>query len=162
MLRYVLLIAAAMSFALGGCGNGSDEGGDHGHDEGGHGGASNVVVPDHYAHAVEKLEELATKMDGLIAEGHLDDVHPVAADIQKIAEKLPHLAKKDLPIGMLKAVNVASTALGAKFSEIDEAADGGKKAETKAVAESMKALISELKAHAGDAEKDDHDDDAEH
>ncbi|MCZ6808115.1 MAG: hypothetical protein O7F08_14255 [Deltaproteobacteria bacterium] len=157
MIRNLLIILALVSLALGGCGNGHDEEGGHG-EHGEHGAGPAVEVPDHYAHAVEKLEELSTKIDGLIADGHLEDVHRTAADIKKIAEKLPALAKTDLPAGMLKDVNVTAKQLAGTFSEIDEAADAGKKDETVAVHDRMKALIADLKKHAAHEEEEGHED----
>ena len=140
---------AALGLVLGGCSGGD---GEHGHGQGG-GGA--IDVPDHYADALEKCEELSKKIDGLIADGQLDDVHPVAADIKKIAEKLPALAKSDLPAEKLREVNLKSKELAGLFSAIDEAADAGKKEETVRVQTQMRDIISELKEHVGD--EDDHE-----
>ncbi len=139
---------AALGLVLGGCGGEAE----HEHE---HGGGGAIDVPDHYADAVKRCEELSRKIDGLIADGHLDDVHPVAADIQKIAERLPALAKSDLPVEKLREVNLKSKELAGLFSEIDEAADAGKKEETLRIQTQMRNLISELKKHTGD--EDDHE-----
>ena len=140
----LLMFTVLLSFSLTGCGGEHDENGGHGE----HGGGESVEVPDDYAHAVEKCEELSKEIDELIAEGHLDDVYGVANNIVKIAEKLPELAQKDLSPGMLKEVNIAAKSLAGMFSEIDNAADAGNKAETIAVHKKMKGLIADLAKHA--------------
>ncbi len=148
-MKQLIVAAALCNFALLGCT------GDSGHDDGHeHGGGGNVTVPDHYADAVAKCEELSEKIEHLIESGKLDQVHSAAADIQKVAEKLADLAKKDLPPGDLREVNVNARKLAGMFSAIDEAADSGKKDETIRIHREMKALIDALKAHA----KEDHDD----
>lgn len=139
-----LALAAALVFATG-CDKHED------HEKGGHGhgtGGGNVSVPDHYKDAVHKCEELSKKIGTLINEGKLKDVHAAAADIKKIAEKLPELAQKDLKPEMLKDVNVKAKELAGMFNEIDEAADAGKKDETIKLHEKMKALIADLEKHA--------------
>ena len=143
-----LVLAAALGLAVG-CGDGHDHG-KEGHTEKGHGaGGGTVTVPDHYGEAVHKCEELSGKIGGLISSGKLSDVHAVAADITKIAEKLPELAQKDLKPEMLKEVNIKAKELAGMFDAIDEAADAGKKEETVKLHEKMKALIADLKKHAG-------------
>ena len=156
-----LAMAAALGLAVG-CG---EDHSDQAHSEDGtsekghsHGGASHshgakggtVTVPDHYGEAVEKCEELSGKIGSLISSGKLSEVHAVAADITKIAEQLPALAKKDLKPSMLKEVNIKAKELAGMFDEIDEAADAGKKKETIALHKKMKGLIAHLKEHAGD------------
>ena len=149
-----LAFAAALGLAIG-CG---EDHGEHGHSEKGHGekghshGAEGgtVTVPDHYSEAVHLCEELSDKIGGLISSGKLSNVHAVAADITKIAEKLPALAKKDLKPAMLKQVNIKAKELAGMFDEIDEAADAGKKKETIALHKKMKGLIAHLKEHASD------------
>jgi len=141
-----LLIGPAL--VISGCGNGDDG---HGHS---HGGGGDVAVPDNYSHAVEKCEELSNKIGDLIKEGHLHDVHPVAAHIKKIAEKLAELAKKDLPCEMLRDVNVKARELAGMFSEIDDAADAGKKQETVEIHNKMKQLIADLKKYASHQKHD--------
>ena len=74
----------------------------------------------------------------------------MAADITKIAEKLPSLAQKDLKPEMLKEVNFKAKELAGMFDAIDEAADAGKKEDTVRLHGKMKALIADLKKHAGD------------
>lgn len=146
-----LLIAGLCSFALLGCSGEADDGHSHGH-----GGGGAVEVPDHYADAVAKCEELSEKIADLIDDGKLDQVHAVAADIKKIAEKLADLAKSDLPPGELRDVNVNARKLAGMFSAIDEAADAGKKDDTVRLHNEMKALIAALKTHAKEDHHDDH------
>ena len=143
-MKTIFLTLALFGLVLGGCSKG--EHGD-GHDHH-HGGGGTVEVPKHYGEAVERCEELSKKIDGLIGKGELEDVHAVAADIKKIAEKLPELAQVDLPAGALREVNIKAKKLAGMFSEIDEAADAGKKDETIRVHSEMQALIAELKEHA--------------
>ena len=147
----VLTALAAAAFALvGGCGEDHDKDGHH--ETGGHGAKGGAVaVPEHYADAIAKCEELSAKIGELIGQGKLGDVHPPAADIKKIAEKLPELAQKDLPAEMLKEVNVKAKELAGTFEEIDGPADAGKKAETQKVHDKIKGLIADLKKHAGHA-----------
>ena len=151
-MRYGTIAIALASLVLGGCGK-EDE-----HDHSAHGGGGNVTVPDHYKEAVEKCDELSKRIGKLIADGHLEDVHSAAADIKKIAEKLPKIAKRDLPASMLRDVNVKSKELAGMFTEIDKAADAGKKAETVKLHARMKELVSGLVAHAAHAKEEDHDD----
>ncbi len=153
-MKTILLTLALFGLVLGGCSKGEEHG--DGHE---HGGGGNVDVPKHYGEAVERCEELSKKIDDLIAKGELEDVHAVAADIKKIAEKLPELAQVDLPAGALREVNIKAKKLAGMFSEIDEAADAGKKDETIRVHSEMKALIAELKEHV---EKEIHHDHEEH
>ncbi|MCZ6691842.1 MAG: hypothetical protein O7H41_19830 [Planctomycetota bacterium] len=141
-MKGMFVFAMALGLAFGGCTEGDHQDGD-GH----HGSGETVDVPDHYAAAVEKCEELSKKIDDLIAKGDLDDVHAVAANIQKIAEKLSALAKEDLPQEKLRDVNIKSKELAGMFTEIDEAADAGKKQETIQVHDKMRGLIAELKKH---------------
>lgn len=159
----ILALSAAWTLAIG-CGDGHDEKGhgekghgEKGHAEAGHGASGGAVaVPDHYKDAVAKCEELSSKIGGLIAAGKLSEVHPPAADIKKIAEKLPELAQKDLKPEMLKEVNVKAKELAGTFTEIDGPADAGKKEETVKVHDKIKALIADLKKHAGHDEHKDH------
>lgn len=146
------ILAVTMSIALGlvaGCGK-DDEHEKKEHGAEGHGaGGGSVAVPDHFKDAVAKCEELSGKIGSLIAAGKLGDVHAAAADIKKIAEKMPEMAQKELAPEMLKDVNVKAKELAGTFSEIDEAADAGKKDETVKVHEKIKGLIADLKKHAG-------------
>jgi len=152
----ILALAAAWSLAVG-CGDGHDDHKAGGHGEKGHGAAGGAVaVPDHYKDAVAKCEELSNRIGNLITAGKLSEVHPPAADIKKIAEKLPELAQKDLKPEMLKEVNVKAKELAGTFTEIDEPADAGKKDETMKVHEKIKALIADLKKHAGHDEHKEH------
>jgi len=142
-----MAFAAALGL-LTGCGDSHDHGAG-GHDSQKHGGEGGAVtVPADYAGAVAKCEELSNQIGSLITAGKLGDVHTAAADIKKIAEKLPELAQKGLPADVLKDVNIKSKDLAGTFSEIDEAADAGKKEETIRVQERMKALIADLQKHA--------------
>ena len=141
-MRGMFVFVMALGLAGGACTEG-----DHQDGQGHHGGGETVDVPEHYAAALEKCEELSKRIDDLISKGHLDDVHSVAAGIQKIAEKLPALAKKDLPQERLRDVNIKSKELAGMFTEIDEAADAGKKQETIQVHDKMRGLIAELKKH---------------
>ncbi len=90
----------------------------------------------------------SNQIGSLITACKLSEVHAAAADIKKIAEKLPELAQKAMPPGMLKDVNIKAKDLAGTFSEIDEAADAGKKEEAIKVHERMKGLIADLKKHA--------------
>jgi len=144
ILTGTLALAAAIVFAAG-----CDKHEDHKHGGGGHGDHGGTVsVPLHYKDAVHKCEELSGKIGGLISSGNLKDVHAAAADIKKIAEKLPELAQTDLKPEMLKDVNIKAKELAGMFNEIDEAADAGKKEETARLHERMKTLIADLKKHA--------------
>ena len=142
-MKGMFVCVMALGLALGGCSKGDHQDG-HGHD----GSGETVDVPEHYAPAVEKCEELSQRIDDLIAKGRLEDVHAVAAGIQKIAEKLPALAKEDLPPEKLRDVNIKAKKLAGMFTEIDEAADAGKKQETMQIHSEMRGLIAELKKHA--------------
>ena len=145
-MRGLCFWLALVGLALGGCsGDEHDDG--HGH----HGGGGAVEVPEHYGAAVAKCEELSVKIESLIAKGNLHDVHGVAADIKKIAEKLPALAQEDLPPAKLRDVNVAAKKLAGMSSEIDAAADAGRKDDTIALHKEMKGLIAGLEEHAGEA-----------
>jgi len=147
-LSWTMALAAALAWGAG-CGNGRDHG-EKGHAEGGHGSeGGTVTVPGHYKEAVHKCEEISGKIGGLIASGKLSEVHAAAADIKKIAEKLPELAQKDLKPEMLKDVNIKAKELAGMFHEIDEAADAGKKEETVKLHERMKGLIADLEKHGG-------------
>src|SRR6266545_6114968 len=123
-----MTFAAAIGF-LTGCSDSHDHG-SGGHDSEKHGGAGGTVtVPADFAGAVAKCEELSNQIGSLITACKLSEVHAAAADIKKIAEKLPELAQKAMPPGMLKDVNIKAKDLAGTFSEIDEAADAGKKEE---------------------------------
>ena len=159
-MRYGTIAIALASLVLGACGKGDEDGGHGGHGDHEHGGGGNITVPDHYAEAVAKCEEISKKIGKLIADGDLADVHAAAADIKKIAEKLPKIAKRDLPASMLRDVNVKSKELAGMFSEIDKAADAGKKAETVKLHARMKELVAGLVAHAAHVKEEDHDDHA--
>lgn len=149
----VLACVLCLPFGLVACGD-DDHHGDGGHgDEGGA-----VTVPHEYPQAVEKCEELSKKIGSLIESGELDKVHAVAADIKKIAEKLPELANEQLPASMLKEVNLTSRELAAMFDPIDKAGDAGDKAETQRLHEKMKGLIADLKKHSEHAKEEHHDD----
>lgn len=145
-MKHAAMIVASLAL-LAGCGEDHDK--DH-HESGGHGAQGGAVaVPEHYGDAVAKCEELSAKIGDLIAKGKLSEVHPPAADIKKIAQKLPELAQKDLPADMLKEVNVKAKELAGTFEEIDGPADAGKKEETQKVHDKIKGLIADLKKHAG-------------
>lgn len=143
-MRTVCTLAIPLLLLLSGCPD-SHEHGAHDHAGEGHGGGGDIAVPATYAEAVAKCEELSGRIEGLIAEGKLAQVHPVAADIKKIAEQLPALAKADLPADALREVNLKATELAGMFEEIDAVADAGKKEETVAVHQKMKGLIATLK-----------------
>ena len=161
-----LMLAAAWLMAAG-CGDDHDHGdaghpedghAEAGHHEGGHGsGGGTVSVPDQYSEAVRKCEEISKKIGALISSERLSEVHAAAADITKIAEKLPELAQKDLKPELLKEVNIKAKELAGMFNEIDEAADSGNKAETIKLHTKMKALIAELVEHAGDGHDHGHE-----
>ncbi len=143
----VLLGAWFSVLALSGCDKKEEH--EHGTDAHGHGtSGSAVTVPAHYKEAVTKCEELSGKIGSLLSSGNLKDVHGVAEDIKRIAEKIPELAQKEMDPSMLKEVNVKAKELAGMFADIDEAADSGKKEETRALHEKMKSLIADLKKHA--------------
>ncbi len=126
------------------------------HDHGSHDKGGTVAVPEHYKDAVAKCEELSNQIGGLIASGKLGEVHAAAADIKRIAEKLPELAQKGPPADMLKEINVKSKELAGMFDEIDKAADSNNKEETIRLHEKMKGLIADLKKHSGHAKDHSH------
>ncbi len=136
-----LVMAVTLGLVIGGCGK--DEHGNHGH-----GGSGSVHVPERYAEAVKACEALSAKIDSLIASGKLADVHGAADGIRQIAEKLPAIARKELPEQGQKEVDAKARALAALFTEIDEAADAGMKQDTIKVHGKMKELIAALRAHA--------------
>lgn len=146
IMRELSVFAASviLGFFLSGCDKQEEK---HGH--GGHSGP--VAVPEHYADAVAKCEELSGKIGSLISSGKLSEVHSAAEEIQKIAEKMPEMAQKELAPEMLKEVNVKAKELAGMFHEIDGAADAGKKDETIKLHEKMKGLIADLKKHASHA-----------
>lgn len=146
-----LLLVAMLATVFTGCPKDghSGDGHDHSHGPGGSdGGGGTIAVPAKYADAVAKCKELAGKIDGLVAESKLADVHPVAADIKKIAESLAEKAQAELVPEVLKDVNVKATELAGMFTEIDKAADGGNKDGTVAANTKIKQLVSELEAFA--------------
>jgi len=146
-MRKTISLFIPLLLFLSGC---PDNHGHGGHDHGAesHGGGGDVVVPGTYGEAVTKIEERSQRIEALIREDKLSEVHAVAADIKKIAEELPRLAKAGLPAEALREVNVKATELAGMFGEIDAAADAGKKEETVAVHDRMKALIAVLRTHA--------------
>lgn len=150
MEKIIALAALVGTLGMAGCGE------EAGHGSKPHGHGSEVAIPAHFADAVAKCEELSGRIGGLIASGKLSEVHGAAEGVRKIAEKLPELAQKDLPPAMLKDVNVKAKELAGLFAPIDKAADSGKKEETEKLHAQMKALISELKTHAGHGEHKDH------
>lgn len=137
-----LVMAAALGFVIGGCGKDEHE------KHGAHGGSGGTHVPESYAEAVKECEELSAKIDSLIASGKLADVHKAAQGIKEIAEALPSIAGKELSQEAQKEVAENAPALAALFTEIDEAADAGMKADTIKVHGKMKELIAALRAHA--------------
>ena len=145
-MRKALTMLALLGLVLGGCGEEKE------HE---HGGGGTVDVPQHYGDAVEKCEQLSKKIGELIASGHLDDVHAAAADIKKIAEKLPGIAQEDLPPSMLRDVNLKAKELAGMFSAIDKAADAGNKEETVKLHNRMKELVAGLLKHVAHAKKED-------
>lgn len=141
-------LAAVVVFAVA-----CDKHEDHKRGSKGHGAEGGaVIVPDHYKNAVNKRDELSTKIGGLINSGVLNNVHPFAADIKMIAEKLTDPAQKDLKQEMLKDMNVRAKELAGMFQEIDQVADAGTKEETTKLHERMKTMIAELKKHAQQGE----------
>lgn len=145
-----LMLATLIAVALTGCPkDGHGDGHDHAHGgAAGHGGGGTIEVPARYAEAVAKCKELAARIDTLVAESKLAEVHPVAADIKKIAEALAAKAQAELVPEVLRDVNVKATALAGTFSEIDAAADGGNKDGTVAANTKIKQLVTELEAFA--------------
>jgi len=153
MSKAVALIVM-LGLVLGGCGS---EHGEDGHDHGS-GSSASITIPEHYAEAIQKCEELSMKIGDLIAKGRLNEVHPAAENIKKIAEKLPEMAQKELPADLLRDVNIKAKKLAGMFVEIDEPADAGNKEETIKVHNKMKGLIAKLKIYAKQAKEDHHED----
>lgn len=96
-----------------------------------------------YSGALAKIEEHLKAIDALVAANDLEKVHKSAEKISQVAETLPALAPKDDKAEIEKIAK----AIVALFKEIDDAADGGKKAETVAVVAKYRAKLAELKKH---------------
>ena len=105
----------------------------------------NVTVSS-YADGVQQIGVHSGEIGEMINSGKLANVHREAEAIQKIAQKLPELAK-DRPAAMLKEINLTSKALADLYGEIDQAADAGNKDKTVTVHLRMKELIETLKKH---------------
>lgn len=127
--------------------------GDH-HEEGSHqhGGDHSAMQArvdklSSYGAAIRHIEQLRQEIAQLIASNKLADVHPPAEEISLAARRLPELASKsDIPRESWKDINVQSRDLANLFTDIDAAADRGKKAETEAAFEKMEKLIEKLKS----------------
>lgn len=107
-----------------------------------------IKTPDTYGAAIEQCEFHLAEIAELIEKGKLSEVHREAAKIRDIARKLPQLAKGDVPVEMLKDINLKSKELAGMFSEVDKAADSGDEAGTIRVHQTMKTLVEQLRLHA--------------
>ncbi|MEE9263466.1 MAG: hypothetical protein V3V11_03320 [Vicinamibacteria bacterium] len=101
------------------------------------------AVPDNYKDAVARIEEHMQTIQGLIDTNDLEKVHAVAEKISYVCKKLPALAARD----DLTEVETTCKVIIGLFSEIDEAADAGKKRETVQVFGKYKTKVKELKKH---------------
>ena len=104
---------------------------------------------DSYDAAMRHIEQLRGKISGLIEKNELGEVHPPAEEISLAARRLPELASKsDIPKDKWKEITTLSRDLANLFTEIDQAADAGKKKETEAAFAKMQELIDGLQAVA--------------
>ena len=101
------------------------------------------AVRNNYKDAVARVEEHLKAIQALIDTNELEKVHAVAERISYVCEKLPDLAPHDDKVDVEKTCK----AVIALFSEIDEAADAGKKRETIQVFSKYKLKVAELKKH---------------
>lgn len=108
---------------------------------------SSVKTPDTFTAAIEKCEFHLVEIEELIENSKLSEVHRVAAKIRDIARKLPQLAKGDVPVEMLKDINIKSKELAGMFTEIDKAGDSGDKEGTVKAHLKMKTLVEQLRLH---------------
>ena len=139
-------------------GDGKHAGGEHGHHGAGHGSAADMTAAvaklDSFADAIHELGELREKIEHLIQDDKLSDVHPPAQHVSLIGKRLFELARKSgVAEEHWKDINTQSRDLANLFDEVDEAADAGKKPETEAAVAKMFKLIDSLKAFAPPAEK---------
>lgn len=131
-----------------------------GHEEQGHGGDPVKVSSKGFDDSIGQMESRLKAIDALIASGKLDEVHKEAEVICNLAKGMPEHTK-----GWPADKNASSTDFAGKlagmFTEIDEAADGGKPDETRAAISKMRDLVGKLKAlspgskdhHEGDSHK---------
>lgn len=101
------------------------------------------AVPDNYEDAVARVEEHLKAIQALMDSNELEKVHAVAEKISYVCEKLPELAPHDDRADVEKICK----AVISLFSEIDEAADAGKKRETIQVFSKYKRQVAELRKH---------------
>lgn len=106
---------------------------------------TNTKAPATYVAAIEQCEFHLMEITELIEKGELSDVHREAAKIRDIALKLPQLAKGDVPVDMLKDINIKSKELAGMFTEIDKAGDSGDKEGTIKAHQKMKTVVDALK-----------------
>ena len=131
------------------------EGAGHEHADGhSHGGnteemKARVSGLESYDAAMQHIEQLRGKISDLIQKNELGKVHPPAEEISLTARRLPELASKsDIPKDKWKEITTLSRDLANLFSEIDQAADAGKKKETEAAFAKMQELIDGLQSVA--------------
>lgn len=137
---FVMLILTSLFMA--GCGS------DQKQDSQAHDDAEiSIKTPDTYEAAIEQCEFHLAEIAELIEKGKLSEVHREAAKIRDIARKLPQLAKGDVPVEMLKDINIKSKELAAMFTEVDKAADSGDEAGTIRAYQTMKTLVELLMLH---------------
>ena len=119
-----------------------------GHD---HGKSVELIMPTTYKGAMDEIEHRMHEISELIEDKKLDQVHPEAEAIQKVAKVIGRLALKDdsgVPKEAVKEVNVAGKDLAAKFDAIDKAGDAGDLVGTKKVFDEMTSLTAVLAKYA--------------
>jgi len=84
------------------------------------------AVPKTYPLAVAKIDKHMREIRALIDGGNLEQVHPVAEKISRIARKLPSMAPK----AQLAEIKQTCSELVGLFAEIDKAADSNNKPAT--------------------------------
>ena len=112
-----------------------------------------MKTPESYAAAIEQCEFHLGEIGELIEKGKLSEVHKEAAKIRDIARKLPQLAKGDVPVEMLKDINIKSKELAGIFTVVDKAADSDDKEGTIRAHQTMQTLVDALKLHTSQNEE---------
>lgn len=126
--------------------------GDH-HDGGHHAGhdhaakaltEEDVKTPDSFAAGVTRLKELHQKINDLIEQNKLADVHRTAEEMAIVARKMKPLAARDIAEDKRTDAGRLCNDIAGYFSPIDEAADAGKKDETMKIHMQMADTIDKL------------------
>ena len=105
---------------------------------------TSIKTPETYAAAIEQCEFHLVEIRELIEKRELSKVHEQAAKIRDIARKLPQLAKGNVPLEILKDINIKSKELAGMFTVVDKAADSGDKEGTIRAHQTMKSLLEQL------------------